>query len=296
MAIVSKGPRDRGLGGDLHVYEPHKVGLPKLGPYLRQLWGRRQFAYELSRTTLRAQHFNTAFGQVWLVLNPLLLAVVYFMLVDLLGGGKPASFFAHLLGGLFAYYFISGAISAGAGSVVGGGKLILNTSFPRALLPISAVLTAFMRFLPTLVVYAIAHVAAGQPIGLSLLWTVPIMALIVMFATGMAMLVAATQVYFRDLGSFLPYLLRIWLYMSPVLFTVGELNHRMNGNGEKAMIWSVIKANPLYYILGSWTEVLDHGQAPTPAFLATSALCSVVVLIVGALFFMSREREFAVRL
>jgi teichoic acid transport system permease protein len=290
MAATDKAPRDRGFTSDVHVYEPHRVGLPKLGPYLRELWRRRQFAYEMSRTTLRAQHFNTGFGQIWLVLNPLLLGCVYFILVDVLSTrGKPPEFFAHLLAALFAYYFISGAIATGAGSVVGGGKLILNTSFPRALLPISSVITAFMRFVPTLVVYAVAHVVAGLPVGFALLWTIPILALIVMFSTGMSMLVAATQVYFRDLGSFLPYLLRIWLYLSPVLFTIDDLNNQ-------SVLGHLAKFNPLYYMLGSWTEVLGEGRAPSMAFLGMSTACSVVALVVGALFFMSREREFAVRL
>ena len=71
-----------------HVYEPHKVGLPPMGSYIRELWRRREFAREMSRTQLRAQHFNTMFGQLWLVLNPLLLAGVYFVLVDILRAGS----------------------------------------------------------------------------------------------------------------------------------------------------------------------------------------------------------------
>src|SRR3954468_17320280 len=110
-----------------HVYEPHRVGLPPLGQYVRELWRRRDFAYELSRTTLRAQHFNTAFGQLWLVLNPFLLAGVYFILVDILRrGDRPAGFFAHLMAGIFAYYFVSQSLQQGVKSVVSGGRLILN--------------------------------------------------------------------------------------------------------------------------------------------------------------------------
>jgi len=67
-----------------HVYEPHRVGLPPMIPYVQELWRRREFAVELSRTNLRAQHFDTAFGQLWLILNPLLLGFVYFLLVDIL--------------------------------------------------------------------------------------------------------------------------------------------------------------------------------------------------------------------
>ena len=82
-------PRDHTLEWDLetHVYEPHRVGLPLIRPYVRELWRRREFAFELSRTKLQAQHFDTVFGQFWLVLNPLLLALVYFVLVDILRHG-----------------------------------------------------------------------------------------------------------------------------------------------------------------------------------------------------------------
>ena len=68
-----------------HVYEPHSIGLPPLRPYVRELWRRREFAFEMARTSLRAQHFDTVVGQLWLVLNPLLLACVYFLLVDIIG-------------------------------------------------------------------------------------------------------------------------------------------------------------------------------------------------------------------
>src|SRR5947199_8894570 len=78
-----------------HVYVPHKVGLPPMGHYLSLVWKRREFAFELSRTTMRAKHFNTVFGQLWLLLNPLLLGLVYFLLIDLIRGhGRPVSFFA----------------------------------------------------------------------------------------------------------------------------------------------------------------------------------------------------------
>src|SRR3712207_3051824 len=102
---------------------------------------------ELARTSLRAQHFNTFFGQLWLVINPLLLAGVYFILVDILrSGSHPPGFFAHLMAGLFAYYLVQQSLQQGVRSVVSGGRLILNTAFPRALLPISSVVTAFFRF------------------------------------------------------------------------------------------------------------------------------------------------------
>src|SRR5690242_7983849 len=146
--------RENDFAEEHHVYEPHLVGLPPLGAYLREAWRRRAFAFELSRTKLRAQHYNTVFGQLWLVLNPLLLALVYFILVDIIRHGhRPHGFFAHLVAGIFAYYFVSGAVREGVKSIVSGGRLVLNTAFPRALLPLSTVVSSFWLLLPTFVIY-----------------------------------------------------------------------------------------------------------------------------------------------
>src|SRR3954466_11294682 len=162
-----------------HVYEPHRIGLPPIIPYVKELWRRREFAFELSRTRLQSQHFDTVFGQLWLVLNPMLLALVYFVLVDILRHGhRPPGFFAHLVAGVFAYYFISGAVREGVKSIVKGGRLVLNTAFPRALLPLSTVITSFWRFVPTFAIYIPIHLISGLPVGLVDLWRIPIVVLL----------------------------------------------------------------------------------------------------------------------
>jgi len=271
-----------------HVYEPHIVGLPPLGPYIKEVWRRRSFAFELSRTKLRAQHFNTVFGQLWLVLNPLFLAGVYFVLVDIIrANSRGLDFFAHLMAGLFAYYFVSNSLREGVKSVTKGGKLILNTAFPRALLPLSSVITSFMRFVPTIFVYAPVHILAGLPITPKLLWVFPLVGLFAVLAFGLTMLVAAGQVYFRDLANFLPYALRVWLYMSPVLYYAHEVPERYK--------W-VLDVNPIAPLLSAWSDVLQFGHAPAAGDLALGAAWAFGLFLAGALFFTSREREFAVRL
>jgi teichoic acid transport system permease protein len=281
-------PRESDFTAQRHVYEPHKVGLPPIGPYLRELWRRREFAFELARTDLRSQHFDTAFGQLWLVLNPLMLAGVYFVLVDILRSGqRPHGFFAHLVGTLFAYYFVSDSVRRAIRSVTSGGRLILNTSFPRTLLPLSAVIIGVKRFLPTLAVYIPVHLISGRPVGPELLWVFPIFAMMILLACGLAMIVAAAQVYFRDLKNFLPYALRVWLYASPVLYTAKEVPGRYD---------IILAINPLASLLTAWSDVLDRSATPPAHDLLVGLAWSVGLLIAGAAFFISREREFAVRL
>jgi teichoic acid transport system permease protein len=288
MSAVAEGRRGVDPPTAVQVYEPHRAGLPPLRPYLRELWERREFAVELARTNLRAQHFNTALGQLWLILNPLLLGLVYFALVEIIGrGDRGAEFLAHLLLGLFAFRLVSTSLGQGARSVVGGGRLILNIPFPRTLLPLASVMTAFMRFLPTLGVYAVMHAVAGLPVGLHLLWALPIFLLLTVFACGAAMFAATAQVYFRDVTNFLPYFTRIWLYASPVLYYADEVPSRFR---------PILAANPLYPMLDALSDVVNRAQTPSLGLLAWGLAWSVAAFVLGALFFISREREFAVRL
>ena len=281
--------REDEFTGERHVFVPHSVGLPPLGSYIHELWRRREFAFELARTKLREQNFDTAFGQLWLVLNPLLLALVYFLLVDILraSDSRNSEFFAHLVAGLFAFMFIHNAMTVGVRSVTKGGRLILNSAFPRALLPLSAVITAFMRFLPTIIIYIPIHIASGLPVNANLLWCLPIVALFLLTASGLAMLVAAAQVYFRDLSNFLPYALRIWLYVSPVLYYADEVPQRYK--------W-MLDLNPLAGLLTAWSDVLIAGNPPDAAAMLQGLAWGIGIFVAAGLFFLSREREFAVRL
>jgi teichoic acid transport system permease protein len=257
-------------------------------PYLRELWRRREFASEASKAIMRSANSLTVFGQVWLVLNPLLLASVYFLLVNVISGKtRGMEYFAHLTAGLFTFYLVSGSMATGAASVVGGGKLLMNTSFPRLLLPLSAVRTAFFRFLPTLPIYFVFHLLAHNPITWKTLTALPFLGMMICFSMGLAAFFAALQVYFRDTTAFMPYFVRIWLYLSPVIWLISDVPHRMK---------QFVVYNPIYPMLGGFTEALVQGTVPSWKLWVAGTVWALATLVGGSLFFMSREREFAVRL
>jgi teichoic acid transport system permease protein len=275
--------------GNYHVYEPFRVGLPPMRPYIRELWRRRQFALQLSKTKLRAKHYDTALGQLWLIITPLLMAFVYFLLITVIrGGSRGADFFAHLVAALFLFHLFSQSVQQGANSIVGGGKLILNTAFPRVLLPFSSVIWAFRRFLPTVPIAAVIHLIVGVPVGWAIFFVIPIVAVTLMIAAGVSCLVAALQVYFRDLSNFLPHLLRIWLYTTPILYTAEQASDR----GLGVFLW----LNPMAPVIRSLAATVDHQELPDPIVFFGGLAWAIGLFFVGVLFFISRERELAVRL
>ena len=269
------------------VYEPFKAGLPPMRAYLRSLWRRRAFISEFARSELREQNYGSIFGQLWLVLNPLLLSGVYFLLIYVIGGTSDEIRFGHLTATLFLFYLIANSLTGGVKAITSGQRLILNTSFPRVMLPISAVVVAIFKFLPTLAVSLSIHAILGFPYSWQMLWAFPVLALAILMGLGMAILISCINVYFRDISSMLPYLTRSLLYLSPILY-------------EASSISSSIKqfqiANPIFYLLDSWSRVMVHAEAPTMFAMLHTLIFAFTLFIVGTYFFLSRERDFAVRL
>lgn len=282
----------RDADADLQVYSPHRAGLPRFGPYFRDLRARLPFAAESSKASIRAAHSQTVFGQLWLIINPLLMSCVYFLLVVIIGGRGGIDLLAHIVSGLFVFHLVSGSMSAGASSVTGGGRLIMNMAFPRLLMPMSAVRTAFFRFLPTLPVVLVMKAFTDEAWGPQMLLGVVFLGFMVIFSIGIASILATLQVYFRDTSSFLPFFTRIWLYMSPIIWTVDSVQ-----SGKFAKLSDLLLyGNPLFTMVGGWTELVLEGHIPSLNFWVISACWAVGMALVGSLFFMSREREFAVRL
>jgi teichoic acid transport system permease protein len=275
------------VSAPLQVYEPFKAGLPPLIQYWKSLWSRRTFISEYSRSELREQHFDSAFGQLWLVLNPLLLSAVYFLLIIIIGGSSDSTRYAHLTATLFLFYLVANSLTGGVKSITAGQRLILNTAFPRIMLPISAVVIAVFKFLPTLVIFVIIRSVLGLPFSWQMLWAFPVLLIAMLLALGLAITISCINVYFRDIASFLPYLTRTLLYLSPILYEASSL---------KPQLKAIEVLNPLFPILDSWSRAVVHGQAPHSSSLLASLAWASGIFLIGTYFFLSREREFAVRL
>lgn len=290
MSTTEMGPAST----EIRVHTPYRRGLPKLGVYFRDLWGRRQFIVEMARTQVQAQHLNTGLGQLWVILNPLLLAAVYFLLVSVIrrgvgGGDPPGDILLNIVAGIFLYYFFNACVIGGAGSIVGGGRLILNTAFPKAALPVSAVIVAMYRFLPTIPIFVVLRFARGEGLNASMLWAVPVFVITAVISLGAAMLFATLNLYFRDVRNFLPYLLRMGLYLSPILW----FHETVVGTWAEPV---ALAGQPLFAPMATWSQTMVLGESPTVSYMLVSTGWALALLVVGSWIFLSREREFAVRL
>ena len=246
--------------------------------------------WHLARSDLKAEHYDSAIGQLWVILDPLLLAAVYFLLRTVVrpagsGPGRNA-IIAHLVWAVFVFTFVSNSMMAGARSLLNGRALILNSSFPRAVLPITAIVKAVFDFLPTLLVYFVFHVVLGQPFGVSLLTLPLIVVILAVMSLGLGLLFAPLMVFYRDTGGFLPYVTKIWLYVTPALYFVREIPPNL-------LVF--LRWNPLYPSFAALEQIFS-ARMPSPVYLLAASAWAVGFFLLGAVVFLARERDFAVRL
>jgi ABC-type polysaccharide/polyol phosphate export permease len=208
-------------------------------------------------------------------------------LIVIIGGTTDSARYVHLTATLFLFYLVANSLTGGVKSITAGQRLILNTAFPRIMLPISAVVIAIFKFLPTLIVFLIIKAIVGSSFSFEMLWAIPVLMITIFLALGLAITISCINVYFRDIASFLPYLTRTLLYLSPILYEASALNPNLK---------ALQVVNPLFPILDSWSRALVHGEVPQISSMLQGLAWATGIFFIGTYFFLSREREFAVRL
>ena len=216
-----------------------------------------------------------------------MLSGVYFILIVIIGGATDSTRYVHLTASLFLFYLVANSLTGGVKSVTAGQRLILNSAFPRIMLPVAAVVIALFRFFPTLIVFLLIKAVVGSPFTFQMFWAIPILLITIFLSLALAITISCINVYFRDIASFLPYLTRTLLYLSPILYEAAALNPSLR-------VIEVI--NPLFPILDSWSRALVHGEVPQVSSILQGLAWATGIFVAGTYFFLSREREFAVRL
>ena len=260
--------------------------------YLSDLWDRREFAWYLAMGNLKARNASTTLGLLWWVLNPLLLGAVYFTVFGLiidrsdLEGGL--GFLPFLLSGIFPFYFTQSSMTGGVNSIVSNTKLLTNLHFPRAILPISALMESFVGFMASLFVF---FVVVGPVEGIwpsaRTLWLIPIVVIHTLFNFGLSTLVARIAVQFRDLNNLVPYMTRLWLYLSPILYPPSMVAER----GEP--LTTLYSFNPLVPILRMYRYALTGLSADVSSTLLIAGFWAIVIAGFGATTFIRREGRIA---
>ena len=253
---------------------------------------RRLIAY-LVRADLRKDGVDTLLGNLWWVIDPLLQMLVYYILVGvILGRGKPGEDYPlFIFTAILPWKWFTEAVQGGTVSVVGQGNLIKQIYFPKLVLPLASVTSSSVAFAFGLIpLVGLMAVAFPHRITAWIL-LIPIVAVVqAVFSLGIAIGVAAINVYYRDVGNVTRHALRFWFYLSPSLYSLDDVEKIARGN-PLVELW--YKVNPMSYILSGYRDLIYYGTAPSWAGLGAVFLLSIVVLALAILLFKRTEPSFA---
>jgi teichoic acid transport system permease protein len=266
----------------------HRVGArPPLPEYLRQAWGRRDFAYELAKSRIQAGNERNRLGMLWIVIKPTLNALLYGAIFGVLqGDSKPPGFPMFVVIGVFLFEFFSSSMTSGAKSITGNSALVQSLSFPRITLPLSIVLQQLLTLVPMLGVMFVYCLVLGAVPMWSWLLIVPLVALFTMFNTGVALVCARLTVHVRDLTQILPLVNRVLFYTSGVLFSVDRIL------GHFPVLVTLFDFHPLHEVLSIARGSIMQGNDFPPIYWLYLSVWSLVVLVAGVLFFWAAEERY----
>jgi lipopolysaccharide transport system permease protein len=252
----------------------------------RELWEFRDLLSRFVVRDLKLRYRQTALGVVWVVLQPLLAAGVFSFVFGRVAGldSEGVPYFAFAFAGMLAWNTFSQALTRMSGSLVGNSTLISKIFFPRLVLPFSTLGAVMIDFGVALVMMVVVWILAGIAPGWSLL-TLPLwIAALLLLASGIGLLAAALMVSYRDVQFVLPVATQILLYASPVAYSLSAVPDSAQ---------TLFQLNPLTGLLeGFRWALLDVGELrvwPT----AWTAICAVVLFLLGSFNFTRMERKFA---
>lgn len=261
----------------------------KLSVYLRELWDRRSYVHHVSINELKSRQVTNVLGNVWHLLNPALTIAVYYLIFGVLLGTDRGvdNFLLFITAGLFIFQVTQKSTIDGAKSIVTNKGVIKAVRFPRALLPITSTWTEFLASLSTYVVLLATALITGQSVRWQWIVLVPVVVLQLVLNTGLAMVAARAATHFFDTIQILPFIFRLVLYSSGVIFSVDAYVE-----SDNELVHLLFVLNPMYCFItmARWAVM---GTDCDPELVLSAASWSILALVIGFLWFRAGEESYA---
>jgi lipopolysaccharide transport system permease protein len=258
----------------------------RLAESLRELWEYRDLLWLLTVRQVSVRYKQTVIGVAWVLLQPLvamaIFTVIFGYFAKLSTNGLPYPVFAY--SALIMWNLFSEGLSRAGTSLIADEKLITKVYFPRLIIPLSAVGSAWIDFAVSLFVLLPLTFFYGLRPSVSLFLLPVAMILTMILSAGVGMMLAALNVRYRDFQYTIPFILQVWLYASPVVYSTQIV---------PASVRSLYYLNPMVGLIElSRYAVTGQGTVDVQG-LAISAVAAIALFALGTTVFRWVERSFA---
>jgi lipopolysaccharide transport system permease protein len=259
-----------------------------------ELWQHRELVAFLALRDLRLRYKQTLLGTGWAVLQPLLMMSAFTLLFGALLGrdrlptteGIPYAISTYCA--LVPWQLFATALATSSNSLVNNQHILTKVYFPRLVAVLAPILAALVDFAVAFAVLLAMMLFAGVPIGASLAALPLFVALVIAASFACSIWLAAINALYRDVRHAIPFLLQVWMFASPVVYTTASV---MDGQSEWLRI--LYAANPLTGVIEGFRWALLGAEPPSGIQIGASALLVVAVGQLGLHFFRRVERRLA---
>ncbi len=252
----------------------------------KEIWNYRELLYFLTKRDIKVRYKQTVLGGLWAVIQPAFTMLVFTLffgrLAKMPSEGLPYPIFVYAA--LLPWTYFANAVSASGNSLVGSSNLITKVYFPRIVVPASAALAGLLDFLIALFVLAALMVYYQFMPGPGILLFPFLVALTFLSAVGVGLWLSALNVQYRDIRYAIPFLIQVWMFVSPVIYPVSLVQGKYQ--------W-LLALNPMGGVIHAYRAALLGHQPIDWGLLGLSALIILALFLGGLYYFRRMEKVFA---
>jgi len=252
----------------------------------KEIWNYRELLYFLTKRDIKVRYKQTVLGGLWAIIQPAFTMLVFTLffgrLAKMPSDGLPYPIFVYA--GLLPWTYFANALSASGNSLVGSSNLITKVYFPRIVVPASAALAGLLDFFIALFVLGALMIWYQVVPGPGILLFPLLVCLTFLCAVGVGLWLSALNVQYRDIRYAIPFLIQVWMFVSPVIYPVSLVH----GNYQ----W-LLALNPMGGVIHAYRACLLGHQPIDWSLLGLSTLIIIALFIGGLYYFRRMEKVFA---
>jgi homopolymeric O-antigen transport system permease protein len=253
---------------------------------LYQLYQYRDLMWLWIVRDVQVRYKQSLLGIGWAVLQPVALTLIFTLvfsrLVHIDTGGVPYPIFTYAA--LVPWTFFATSLSTGIPSLINNMNLVTKVRFPREILPLASIGSAFVDFLCAFAVFLVMLAIYGIRPSLHVFWLIPLLIVQITLTIGVTLLGGAAIVFFRDVRFVIPLLLQIWMYATPIIYPADLVPVRLR---------VLYFLNPMAGIIDGYRRIWVLDQDPLLWALALGAAVSLILLLISYPVFKRLEPAFA---
>jgi lipopolysaccharide transport system permease protein len=268
---------------------PKTIIKPHRGPLqfnLRELWAYRELLIFLIWREVSVRYKQSVIGIGWAIIQPVVSMIIFTLifggLANMPSDDVPYAIFS--FAALLPWRYFASAFGSGSQSLVGQANLITKVYFPRLIVPLTSILTPLVDFAIAFVILLLMMPFFGILPTLRALMVIPFMFMALLTSLSVSLWLSALNVRYRDIGHAIPFLVQIWMYMSPVIYSASLVPDAVR---------PFYALNPMTGVIEGFRWALLDTPAPDITMMGISLAIIILLLFGGLIYFNRTERTFA---